>query len=300
MDEILRTPAERFENLPDYNFEENYLEVDKDLRMHYVDKGDKNNPVVLLLHGEPSWSYLYRKMIPVLSENGFRVIAPDLIGFGKSDKLRYQNSYSYQRHLEWMNSFIDQLDLKGITLFCQDWGGLIGLRIATAMPSRFFGIIASNTTLPVGIPAMPEAFLKWREFSQKSPDFDIGQVIDMGTVKELSAEIKAAYNAPFPTEDYKAGARIFPMLVPAEEGDPEAKKNKSAWQILSQWEKPFLTVFGDADPIMKGAEKAFIKLVPGARGQDHQILSAGHFIQEEQGETLAGIITAFYQNNTPQ
>ena len=297
MKDILRTPAERFQNLPDYNFSENYLEVEDGLRLHYVDEGEKDKPIILLLHGEPSWSFLYRKMIPLLSQNGFRVIAPDLIGFGKSDKLRNQNSYSYQSHLQWMSGFITQLDLREITLFCQDWGGLLGLRIATEMPDRFFGIIASNTTLPIGKPAMPESFLRWREFSQKSPDFDIGQVLDMGTVQKLSVHVIAAYNAPFPSEEYKAGARIFPMLVPAKEEDPEAIKNKAAWHKLSQWEKPFLTIFGDADPIMKGAEKAFIQLVPGAKGQDHQLLAAGHFIQEEQGEALSDLIIKFYRTN---
>jgi len=297
MNDILRTPADRFNNLPDYNFLENYLEVEKGLRLHYVDEGDENNAVVLLLHGEPSWSYLYRKMIPILSENGFRVIAPDLIGFGKSDKFRTQSSYSYQKHLQWMTTFINQLQLNKIILFCQDWGGLIGLRIAMELPNQFIGIIASNTTLPVGNPPMPESFIKWREFSQKSPDFDIGKVLDMGTVQELSTEVIAAYNAPFPSEEYKAAARIFPMLVPAEEDDPQSLKNKVAWQKLSQWKKPFLTVFGDADPIMKGAEKAFIKLVPGAKDQNHQILPAGHFIQEEQGEALAEIIVEFYKSN---
>ncbi len=297
MKDILRTPVKRFKNLPDYNFQENYLEVQEGLSMHYVDTGGEDKPVVLLLHGEPSWSFLYRKMIPILANKDFRVIAPDLIGFGKSDKFRDQSSYTYQKHLQWMSSFIKLLDLNDITLFCQDWGGLIGLRIATEMPSRFFGIIASNTTLPTGKPAMPESFLRWREYSQKSPDFDIGNVLDMGTVQKLSPEVRAAYNAPFPTEDYKAGARIFPMLVPAEEQDPEALKNKAAWHKLSQWEKPFLTIFADADPIMKGAEKAFIQYVPGAKAQNHQILSAGHFIQEEQGETLAKLIAEFYLTN---
>ena len=298
MNEILRTPPERFEKLEDYNFEENYLEIDSSgLRMHYVQQGEMGNPVVLLLHGEPSWSYLYRKMIPILSENGFRVIAPDLIGFGKSDKFLDQKQYSYARHLEWMNSFIEALDLQEIILFCQDWGGLLGLRIAVEQPARFFGIIASNTTLPIGKPAMPESFQRWRDYSQSSPHFDIGKVLDMGTVKELSEAVKIAYNAPFPDEKYKAAARVFPMLVPDREEDPQALKNKEAWGKLSRWQKPLLTVFGDADPIMKGAEKSFIQLVPGAKDQEHQILPAGHFIQEEQGEALAQIISSFYKSN---
>ncbi len=210
----IRTPEERFENLPDYNFQPNYLDVEDGLRLHYLDEGDKNGKVVLLLHGEPSWSYLYRKMIPVLAKAGFRVLAPDLIGFGKSDKPTEQSDYTYQKHIDWMKSFIQQLDLSGITLFCQDWGGLIGLRLAAEMDERFDRIMASNTALPIGNVEMPKSFLQWLEFSKSSPKFDIGRIIDKGTVSDMSDEEIAAYNAPFPTEEHKAGARIFPSLVP--------------------------------------------------------------------------------------
>ena len=293
----VRTPDHRFENLPDYNFSPNYMEVDDGLRLHYVDEGDPNHPTVLLLHGEPSWSYLYRKMIPILAANNFRVIAPDLIGFGKSDKPVETSDYTYQRHLDWLTTFITKLDLTHILLFCQDWGGLTGLRLATSMPDRFSMIVASNTTLPTGTITMPEVFMKWREFSQKSPDFDIGKVIDKGTVQELSEDVIAAYNAPFPSEAYKAGARIFPMLVPIEFDDPESAYNREAWKKLAQWDKPFLTLFGDQDYIMKGAEKVFQKIVPGTQGQNHEYLHAGHFIQEEKGEELAQAIIAFYTKN---
>jgi len=298
MNKILKTPESRFTNLPDYPFAAQYLEVEADLNMHYVDEGTKNQPVVLLLHGEPSWSYLYRKMIPLLAAKNFRVIAPDLIGFGKSDKFSEQSAYSYQKHLAWLTTFIVELDLQNITLFCQDWGGLLGLRIATEMPDRFDRIVASNTTLPTGKVAMPESFMKWRAFSQKSPDFNIGKVLDMGTVQPLSEEVLAAYNAPFPSEDYKAASRIFPMLVPTEESDPEAQKNAVAWQKLMQWEKPFLTIFGSADTIMLGAEKVMQQLIPGANGQKHTILEAGHFIQEEKGEELAKLIIDFCDETT--
>ncbi len=294
----LRTPEERFENLPGYDFQSHYLEVDNNLRLHYLEEGDRNGPVALLLHGEPSWSYLYRKMIPILSENGFRVVAPDLIGFGKSDKPVEKSDYSYQKHIDWLSTLIKELDLNNILLFCQDWGGLTGLRLITEMEERFSMVVASNTFLPSGTTEMPESFLKWREYSQHSPGFDTGKVIDKATVQPLSREVIDAYNAPFPSEEYKAGARIFPMLVPVDFDDPEAAKNRKAWEKLQQWRKPFLTIFGDADTIMIGAEKVFQKLVPGAKGQDHTILHAGHFIQEEKGEELAELVVAFYKKNT--
>ncbi|MEX0289086.1 MAG: haloalkane dehalogenase [Flavobacteriaceae bacterium] len=297
MEKVIRTPENRFENLEGYNFSSHYLEVEAGLRLHYLDEGNKDNPIVLLLHGEPSWSYLYRKMIPVLSGN-FRVIAPDLIGFGKSDKLVRRQDYSYQKHIDWMSTFLEKLDLENIVLFCQDWGGLIGLRIITQMKDRFSMVIASNTTLPTGKIPMPESFLKWREYSQHSPGFDIGKVIDMGTILPLSEKVIEAYNAPFPSEEYKAGARIFPTLVPVDQNDPESAKNLEAWEKLRSWKKPFLTIFGDGDTIMIGAEKAFQKLVPGTKEQDHKILNAGHFIQEEKGEELAELLTEFYKKNS--
>jgi len=299
MSNILRTPEERFQNLSDFPFEPNYLEVEPGLRMHYLDEGKKEGPVALLLHGEPTWSYLYRKMIPGLT-NAFRVIVPDLIGFGKSDKPIQREAYSYQKHLEWLTTLITTLDLNEIILFCQDWGGLTGLRLLTQMPERFSMVIASNTTLPTGQHPMPEAFMKWRAYAGHSESFDIGKVVNMGTVQELAPEVIAGYNAPFPSEEYKAGARIFPSLVPIEPTDPEAINNTKAWNILRHWEKPFLTVFGSEDPIMKGADKVFQKYVPGAQNQPHQTLLAGHFIQEEKGTELASALLDFYQKNRTQ
>jgi haloalkane dehalogenase len=297
MRNIIRTPEDRFTSIKDFNFTANYLEVAPNLRMHYVDEGEKENPVVLLLHGEPSWSYLYRKMIPILSEAGFRVIAPDLIGFGKSDKPTAQSDYTFQKHLDWTTALLNQLDLKDITLFCQDWGGLIGLRLVAAMPDKFARVVASNTGLPIGKGSMPEAFLQWREFSQKSPAFNVGKVIQGGTLTTLSDEVIAAYNAPFPTPEYEAGARIFPSLVPIIEGEPEAINNMKAWGVLKEFTKPFLTIFGDSDPITFGGEKIFQKLIPGCKGQKHTILNASHFIQEEKGEELAGLIIEFCEEN---
>ena len=296
MKSTLRTPDERFANLEGYDFKANYLELKDGLRMHYVDEGDTSQPTALLLHGEPSWSYLYRKMIGPLAKK-FRVVAPDLIGFGKSDKPTDRKAYSYQNHLDWLSEFIESLDLKNIFLFCQDWGGLLGLRILTKMDHRFDLVVASNTTLPTGQTTMPESFLKWRAFSQESDSFNIARVIDTGTVSTLSEAVYKGYNAPFPDETYKAGARMFPALVPIEADDPEALNNKAAWRQLMSFKKPFLTIFGSKDPIMFGAEKAFQKLVPGTRSQDHKILEAGHFIQEEKGEELARLMIAFYEKN---
>lgn len=273
------------------------MEVEPNLRLHYVDEGAKENPIVLLLHGEPSWAYLYRKMIPILSDAGFRVIAPDLIGFGKSDKLTAQSDYTFQKHLGWIKTLLTHLELKDITLFCQDWGGLIGLRLVAEMPDKFARVVASNTGLPIGKGTMPDAFLQWREFSQKSPAFNIGKVIQGGTLATLSDEVIAAYNAPFPTAEYEAGARIFPSLVPIIDGEPEAINNMKAWGVLKQFTKPFLTIFGDSDPITAGGEKLFQKLIPGCKGQKHTILNAGHFIQEEKGEELAELIIEFCREN---
>lgn len=296
MTKIIRTPENRFDNLEDYNFSSNYIDVDENLRLHYLDEGDKNKPIVLLLHGEPTWSYLYRKMIPILSKD-FRVIAPDLIGFGKSDKFLNKEDYTYQNHINWISTFIEKLDLYNIALFCQDWGGFIGLRIITEMENRFSMVIASNTTLPTGNMPLTESFEKWRAYSQHSQDFNIGKVIDMGTVQPISKAVLDAYDAPFPSEEYKAGARIFPTLVPIDHGNPESIKNIEAWEKLKLWNKPFLTIFGNEDDIMTGAEKTLQKLIPGAKGQNHAILNAGHFIQEEKGEELAQFIIQFYNIN---
>jgi haloalkane dehalogenase len=263
--------------------------------MHYIEEGE--GPVVLLLHGEPSWAYLYRKMIPGLVAAGLRVIVPDLIGFGKSDKPSEQSDYTYAKHIQWTQALLDHLQLKDINLFIQDWGGLIGLRLVTANPDNFASIVAGNTMLPTGTVTPPQAFLDWQKFVTTSPKFDVAIVLQRATTTDLSPEILAAYNAPFPTEEYKAGARIFPALVPTSEHDPESENNKAAWGILCQWKKPFLTLFSDQDPITKGGEQVFQKLIPGTKNQDHQMVSGGHFLQEDQGELLAQLIIKFYQKN---
>ncbi|NAS13594.1 alpha/beta fold hydrolase [Flavobacteriaceae bacterium R33] len=294
---VIRTPEERFKNLPDYSFASHYMEVEPGLRLHYLDEGNKEDPVALLLHGEPSWSFLYRKMIPILASNGFRVITPDLIGFGKSDKPVDQADFTYQNHMDWLSRFIQELNLQNILLFCQDWGGLLGLRLMIEMSDRFSMTVAANTTLPAGLQPMPESWLKWRDYTQHSQSFNIGKILNIATVTELSEEVMQAYNAPFPSEEYKVGARVFPLIVPIESDDPESIRNREVWEELKKWEKPFLTLFGGEDDIMRGAEKIFQKLVPGAKGQEHAVLHAGHFLQEDKGEELAERIIEFYRSN---
>lgn len=292
---VLRTPDTAFDSLTDFPFKSNYIDLEDSLRMHYIDEGV--GPTVLLLHGEPSWSYLYRHMISPIVEAGMRIVAPDLIGFGKSDKPTSQESYTYAKHIHWTQQLLDQLQLSDIHLFIQDWGGLIGLRLLTASPSRFRSVVASNTMLPTGTMAPPKAFLDWQNFAANSPQFDVATVLQRATVKILTENEIMAYNAPFPTDEYKAGARVFPALVPTSESDPESENNKAAWMILAQWSKPFLTLFSDEDPITRGGEQVFQKLVPGTKGQDHQIVHGGHFVQEDAGENLARLILTFYHKN---
>lgn len=302
MMEYLRTDDSCFENLPDYNFSPNYLSVDDgeggQLRVHYLDEGPKDAAPILLLHGEPTWSFLYRKMIPILVKAGHRVIAPDLIGFGRSDKPTKRSDYTYQRHVDWITSWLLQLDLNHMTLVCQDWGGLIGLRLVAEHAARFDRIVAANTMLPTGDHQPGDAFLKWQAFSQEVPEFPTGNIINQATTTELSAAVIAAYNAPFPEEKYKEGARQFPLLVPITPDDPAAEKNRAAWQVLSQWQKPCLTAFSDSDPITVGGDKLMQKLIPGTQGQNHTtIVNGGHFLQEDQGETLAEVVVMFIADN---
>jgi haloalkane dehalogenase len=293
MMEILRTPEECFAHLPGYSFAPHYAEIDG-IRIHYLDEGPAGAAPVLLMHGEPSWSYLYRQMIPILTSTGQRVIAPDLVGFGRSDKPANRDDYTYQRHVDWMAGLITALNLSGITLVGQDWGGLIGLRLAAEHPDRFARIVAANTGLPTGDQPMGAAFRRWQRASQLAPTLDIGAIIQAGCLSQLNDEIVAAYNAPFPDETYKAGARQFPLLVPTSPDDPAAPANRRAWEVLSHWEKPFLTAFSDGDPITRGADALFQQIIPGAQGQPHvTLIGAGHFLQEDRGEDLAQVVSAF-------
>ncbi len=293
----LRTPESRFDNLPDYPFSPHYVDVDG-LRMHYVHEGPADGPTVLLLHGEPSWSYLYRHMIPPLAAAGLSVIAPDLIGFGKSDKPGRIHDYSYAGHVAWMLEFIERLDLNEITLFCQDWGSLIGLRLAAEQEQRFARIALGNGGLPTGDETMPRAFFIRRAFARYSPWFPIGKIIDKGTVEELSPEVIAAYDAPYPSARYKAGARAFPRLVPVSPDNAATSANRAAWDVFERWEKPFLTCFSNRDPITRGGERLWQERVPGAKNQPHtKIRNAGHFLQEEKGPELAEVLADFVRNS---
>jgi haloalkane dehalogenase len=287
---VLRTPEERFEGLADYPFAPNYVDIDlgegATARQHYLDEGPRAGPLALLLHGEPSWSYLYRRMIPPLTAAGMRVVAPDLIGFGKSDKPDDIDFFTYDRHVSWLEQFLDRLSLTDIHLFCQDWGGLLGLRIVATRPGLFAGVVASNTMLPVG--KTSDAFKAWQDFARNSPEFPIGNVLQGASVRDLSAEEVAAYDAPFPDESFKAAARAFPLLVPTSEGEPSAVRNRELWDKLAEFERPFLTLFGDSDPVTGGGEKILQGRIAGAHGQPHEILpKTGHFSQEDQPERLA-------------
>ncbi len=295
----LRTPDERFADLPDFPFEPHYADIDDGdggtLRVHYLDEGAADAAPVLLLHGEPSWSYLYRHMIPPLVAAGHRVIVPDQVGFGRSDKPTEPTDYSYARHVAWMSSLIfDVLDLRDCTFFGQDWGGLIGLRLVAAQPDRFARVAVGNTGLPDGSGTPSEAFMQWQQFSQTTPVFPVGDIINGATTTDLAPEIIAAYDAPFPDDSYKAGARIWPSYVPTSTDDPEAPANRAAWDVLRTFEKPFLCCFSDQDPVTKGGDAAFLARVPGTAGQAHTTIEGGgHFLQEDRGPELAQVLIDF-------
>ena len=299
--EALRTPDERFENLPGYPFEPHYVEIDDGeggaLRVHYVDEGPAHGDTetVLMLHGEPSWSYLYRKMIPVFAAAGIRAVAPDLPGFGRSDKPSKRTDYTYQRHVDWLRAALfDGLDLTNLTLVCQDWGGLLGLRLVAEHPDRFARVVAANTFLPTGDRHPGDAFLAWQKYSQEVPEFHVGGIVKGGCFTDVGPEVVAAYDAPFPDESYKEGARQFPVLVPSSPDDPAAEPNRRAWETLERFEAPFLCAFSDNDPITRGADRHLKERIPGASGQPHTtITGGGHFLQEDKGEELAQVVVDF-------
>lgn len=313
-EDTLRTPDSRFENLQGYGFRPFYFVIDG-YRIHYLDEGEKNAPPILLLHGEPSWSYLYRKMVPILVEAGFRVVVPDLLGFGRSDKPIKTKTYSYQFQVDLISELVRGLDLQDITFFGQDWGGLIGLRVVADDPKRFARIAIGNSGLPAekGIKGriaytlfklqvarlkrLSEeelikdiTFLKWVAYTQKVEDLPIGEILQKGTVTELSPEVIKAYEAPFPDATYKTGAKIMPKLVAS-----QLIENQRAWdEVFSKWKKPFLLTFSDSDPITEGGDKIFLEKIPGTKKQKHvTIKKAGHFLQEDKGEQLAGILVKF-------
>jgi haloalkane dehalogenase len=333
MMETLRTPDERFENLPGYDFAPHYTQVPDgeggELRIHHIEEGPADGEPILLMHGQPSWSFLYRKMIPILVESGYRVFAPDLVGFGRSDKPTRRSDYTYARHVQWMSDWLSTNNLNGITLFCQDWGGLIGLRLVAAFPDRFARVVAANTALPYASPITeemapsvrkiyeslpvvahgelterfaqkdgPPGFLYWRKFCAETKELPIGEIVGgLGTIPTPS-EVRSAYEAPFPHASYRTGAHIFPSLVPMFPDDPELPANRAAWKALAQFDKPFLTAFSDSDPVTAGGEAVFQKRIPGAKNQSHvTIPNAGHFLQEDNGAECAATMIAFIHNN---
>ncbi|MGJ6125532.1 haloalkane dehalogenase [Mycolicibacterium sp. Y3] len=302
--EILRTPDERFANLPGYNFEPHYVEVSSadgtPIRVHYIDEGAPDAPVVLLLHGEPSWSYLYRHMVPVLVSAGLRAVAIDLVGFGRSDKPAHRTDYTYQAHVDWVRDAIAAIGLADITLVCQDWGGLIGLRLVGEHRELFSRVVAANTFLPTGDRPPGKAFLAWQQFSQQTPVFDAGAIVNGGCTTSLPDDVIAAYNAPFPDETFKEGARQFPTLVPTSPDDPATPANRAAWESLGRFEKPFLCAFSDSDPITQGGDRVLAAHIPGAKHHEPvTIADGGHFLQEDKGAELAAVVVSFIQR-TPQ
>ena len=294
---VLRTSEDRFENLSNYPYAPHYVSVTPQLRMHYVDEGSSEDPIILLLHGEPCWSYIYRRMIPPLVEQGYRVIAPDLIGFGKSDKPGDATVHTYAHHASWFTTFIEQLHLTDIHLYGHDWGGMIALRTVATRPEWFASVAMSYAFLFTGEEAVPESFSDWQRFSQTDTAFQAGTIVDGGTYTDLSDRVQAAYNAPFPDETYKAGARRFPILIPTDPDDPEAKANARLREQLKAFDKPFLTIWGDhEDAMWQGKDEILQAEIPGARGQNHQVLHASHFLQEDQTEEITAIIISFLAN----
>ena len=291
----LRTPDANFKDLPGYPFEPHYAETSDGLRVHYVDEGPQDAAPILLLHGEPSWSFLYRKVIPVLTAAGHRCIAPDLVGFGRSDKPDQPSDYSYQRLVDWTADVVfGALDLRDITFFGQDWGGLVGLRLVAAEPDRFARVVVANTGLPTGERPPNDAFLAWQSFARDTADFPVGRIISGGCANRLEDAVVAAYDAPFPDDSYKTAARTLPTLVPTSADDPAHDANTRAWEVLRTFDRPFLCAFSDGDPITKGGERAFIGHVPGTQGQPHTTIEGGgHFLQEDKGEELGRVIADF-------
>lgn len=303
---FVRTPDERFAGLSDYPFAPHYLELSNGLRLHYVDEGE--GEIILLLHGEPSWSYLYRKMIPILAAK-HRVIAPDFLGFGKSDKPTRKEDFTYDLNYQALVELIEKLDLENITLVCQDWGGLLGLPVAMDHADRFARLVIMNTGLPTGdidfatlqnkdVPQRQRqnlvAFLVWRAFAARQTDMNVGEIIDKGTVADLPAEVRAAYDAPFPDASFKVGAHLFPLMVPIRADDPVAEKLRGTRSALAEWEKPALVMFSDLDPITVGGDAEFRALIPSARDEPEIVIAnAGHFLQEDRGEEIAEQILAF-------
>src|SRR5579864_5577344 len=291
---VLSTPEERFADLPNFGYAPSFAEVGG-LRLAYVEAGPADGEPVLLLHGEPSWSFLYRKVMPVLAEAGLRAIAADLVGFGRSDKPAEIDDHTYARHVEWIRALaFDQLDLSGLTLVGQDWGGLIGLRLLAEHPDRFARVVAANTGLPTGDQPMPDVWLRFRDVVRTAPMLSVSRLVQSGCQTTLPPEVLAAYDAPFPDASYAAAVRAMPDLVPATPDDPAAEANRAAWRRLAAWDKPFLVAFSDRDPITGAMAPVLKRTMPGAAGLEHPVIEgAGHFLQEDAGERLGAVIAEF-------
>lgn len=286
--ELLKTDLKRFDFIKDFPYKENYVAFNN-IEMHYIDEG--KGEIILALHGEPSWSYLYRKFIPTLKN--YRFVAPDLIGFGKSDKIVGWKNYSFELHYESLKNFIEKLDLNDITLVVQDWGGMLGLSLLGEYPEKFKRVVVMNTFLPKGTPMSP-FFRLWQAFAKHHPSLPVGQIIQMGAFNKLSKEIIKAYNAPFPNKASKSGAKAFPLLVPSKPNAGGVERMNKARKTLSEWNKPALVLFSDKDKIMSGLEKFFYSLIPTSKEQQKIIIkNAGHFLQEEKGEEIAKYIDTF-------
>ncbi|MDA3919641.1 MAG: haloalkane dehalogenase [Salinisphaera sp.] len=290
--EVFRTPEARFARLPGFAYAPCYVEVDG-LRMHYVDAGPRGAPVVVLMHGEPTWAYLYRHMIEPLAAAGYRVLVPDLIGCGRSDKPGAVADYSYARHVAWTWEWFTQLELADVTLFCQDWGSLIGLRLVAEHSDTFARVFVGNGFLPTGDENMPKLFSLWRSFALYSPVFPVGAILQAGSKRWLSRAERAAYTAPFPDKRYMGGIRAFPALVPMTSDDPATPANRAAWESLERFPRPLHTCFADGDPITRGADKTLRRRVIGAANAQHTtIRGARHFLQEDQGAQIVAFMLA--------
>lgn len=294
---VLRTPESCFAGVADFPYAPHYTELGG-LRIAHYDAGPRDAPIVLLMHGEPTWAFLYRKMMPTLLAAGYRVIAPDLVGFGRSDKPARRADHSYLNQVLWMGAWLEANELQDLTLFCQDWGSLIGLRLVAAAPQRFARVVLANGGLPTGSGPVPRAFRLWRAFARFSPWFPIGRIVRSGCTAGLGGPDAAAYDAPFPSRRHRIAARLLPGFVPTTPADPERDRNEQAWAFFKRWDKPFLTLFGSRDPVTRGGEQIWQRLVPGARGQAHAIVrGAGHFLQEDRGPELAEALIAFMRAN---
>ena len=298
---VLRTPDGRFESLPDFPFEAHYVEIGNkwgpSLRIHYLDEGSVDAPTVVMLHGEPTWSYQYRTLLPPILRAGYRVLAPDLIGFGRSDKPACTEDYTYELMVDWMGEWFDEVDPKRVTLIVHGWGGLIGLRVVANGMRRFARVIAMNTGLPTGRQAMSAEFTTWQMMARNMPVLPVGHIINGACFVDLNPEVVAAYDAPFPAEEFKSGVRALSSLMPVKPDDPGAIENRTAWRSLRRFKKPFMTAFSYLDPMTGGTEEVFKTTVPGATGQPHtRLRQAGHFVTEDRPERLNKVIGKFLRS----